>query len=173
LSFDIFDTDNIGNNIGDDWYSTSKKQDQNPLSNEPYEYCERCYLLFKKYNECINNVCQSCGLPADFMKNSRQQVLKATAINAPINKNFTKGTSLVIDYSPLLDEGDESIASNKLLRDGEVMESGFGPGHAMQLIRDVEAQAAMRTRSVSTGQPYLLKTTYKEKQVKFDERTDD
>src|SRR5215218_3411793 len=106
--------------VGNDWYSTSKKQqDESPLSGEPYEYCEYCLQTFKKYNECINNVCQSCGRPADFMKNSRQQLLKATALNAPINQNFTRGTSLVVDYSPLLDEGDESIANNRYLREGE------------------------------------------------------
>ena len=103
------------------------------------------------------------------MKKSRQDTLKATSLNNPENKNFVKGTSLTFDYSPLTMEGDQQIARNKMIRDGgEIMTSNFGPGHAMQLIREAEEQASIRSR-LRDLQPYRLKTTYKEKTVRLDD----
>ena len=165
-SYDINDNEF---EVKNDWFGTVRNQSVNPFTDEPYDFCEYCRYNFNVYNECINNVCQSCGRAADFMKKSRQDTLKATSLNNPENKNFVKGTSLTFDYSPLTMEGDQQIARNKMIRDGgEIMTSNFGPGHAMQLIREAEEQASIRSR-LRDLQPYRLKTTYKEKTVRLDD----
>ena len=143
------------------WYSTAPGGNANPITGEDSTYCEFCYYNFKKYNECVNNICQSCGRPADFITKNKQNRITVNALNEMPEDNINKGISMIIDY-PFL-KNDETKLGKRI---GERMSTPLGAGEAMRLIRDSE-----RVFDRNSGKSFKVKTLPEEKFVEFDKKT--
>lgn len=159
--YDDFTTSEISTK----WYSTSKSNDSNNTqTGEPYDYCEFCYYTFKQYNEVLDNICQTCGRPGDYITKNKQETIVVGALNdLPSEQNYSRGVALDIKY-PFLDQ-DEITKSR--YHEGERMQTTGGAGEAMRLIRDSEKSVRIH------GSSFKIKTTYKEKNVEFDIKEDD
>jgi hypothetical protein len=90
------------------WYSIPKTSS----SHEDYNYCKFCLINFNKYNDVINNICQTCGRVNTQITQNKQPSQQITALNAvttETEQSIAPGISMQINYDRLISQDETKI----------------------------------------------------------------
>lgn len=142
-------------NNSNNWFSLTTGNKSQEIS----EYCEYCFINFKKYNEMIQNMCISCGRPAPQLTQNPNERPTLSGYNDDFNETMMQGTSIEIDYSDAL--ADES--RNGLVNGGIGRMTANSATEAMKMIRESE----INRRNVG-GDAYKVKIKTGDKKIRLD-----
>jgi hypothetical protein len=90
------------------WYTIPKTSS----SHEDYDYCKFCLINFNKYNDVINNICQTCGRVNIQITQNKQPSQQITALNATTTETeqlTVRGISTQINYDRLISQDETKI----------------------------------------------------------------
>lgn len=93
------------NNNNSDWFSIPKTSPNSEY--DDYNYCSFCLTSFHKYNQVINNICQTCGRVNTKVMQDKQEQQQVTAVNSHMtdsDQSTIHGVSMQIRYSRLLSQ---------------------------------------------------------------------
>jgi hypothetical protein len=131
-------------------YSIPKTSGSNNTAGDG-DYCRFCYINFKRFNDLINNICQSCGRVTTSVVKDKQPEEKLISINDPTKNSIsTRSISQEMDYNPMFlnDESTQGISSGNVVMKADSLEEAVKLLHMMDSSsRDIKVQNQIKYRT--------------------------